>query len=70
MMRVEKHDPACEAGLCSREALSRALAEWRLAQELFDSAEDTTVMELAAIRLDAAHRRFGCLAAGYKEDTV
>lgn len=66
-MRGNVKAAICEEQICSREALIDALAEWRLAEQLFDSADEPVAMELAAIRLEAAHRRFGCLASKYKE---
>ena len=45
------------------EELRAALADWRDALSAFDAAEEPLPMELASIRLEAAHRRFGCLAA-------
>ena len=48
---------------CSMEALSSALEDWRRAQQIFDRTDDPVLTELAVIRLEAAHRRFGCLAA-------
>lgn len=52
---------------CCREALISALDEWRRAQEVFDSTDDPVSAELAAIRLEAAGKRYGCLAAQYRK---
>ena len=54
------------AGLLGEGSLLAALNEWKLALELFDSADEPIITELASIRLEAAHRKFGCLAAEYK----
>ena len=51
-----------------REELEAALNDWRTALQVFDSAEDAVSMQLAAIKLDSAGRRFGCLAEGYREE--
>lgn len=61
--------PQTDPGSYGTDALRAALKEWRYAFEVFDSADDPKIAELALIRLEAAHRRFGCLAAG-AEQTV
>ena len=51
-------------------SLFDALNEWRRAMELFDAADEPLMTELASIRLEAAHKRFGCIAAEYKSTGV
>ena len=48
------------------DALRAALGDWQYALGVFDAAEDPKLLELASIRLEAAHRRYGCLASDVK----
>lgn len=59
-------DPADCHSVLGENSLFEALNEWRRALELFDAADEPLMTELASIRLDAARRRFGCIAAEYK----
>lgn len=59
--------PENSESLCGMEALKAALSDWRAAITAFDSAEEPLVMELAAIRMQESSRRYGCLAAQYRQ---
>ena len=61
---VRAEAPGFEAG--GIDALRAALADWKYALTVFDSAEDPVTTELASIRLDEAGRRFGCLAGEHR----
>ncbi|MBO4562434.1 MAG: hypothetical protein J5772_02355 [Clostridia bacterium] len=45
------------------DGLRSALDAWRRSESLFDRAETRAESEYAAMQLEAARRRFGCLRA-------
>ena len=59
--------PENREGLCGMDALKAALCDWRAAIAAFDAAEEPLIMELAAIRMQESGRRYGCLAAQYRQ---
>lgn len=55
------------AGICCIRALAEALSDWQAAVKAFDSADEPLAIELAAIRMQESSRRYGCLAAQYRQ---